>query len=112
MQSDLGGKPDCETHDDLETNPFPCACRIIHSVEQAAANSAERAADEPENGHDAKLSKCEALRNSRKCKWDDQSQHTNPEADGVCVVDALEVDWQVLEDDEAGDREEDHEASA
>lgn len=102
LKSDLGGEPDCETYDDLETKPFPCACRLIQSVGQAAANSAERAAHEPENRHDTNFNKGETLRNSRKCKWYDKCQHANTRADGVRVVDALEVEWQVVEDDEVG----------
>jgi hypothetical protein len=112
LQSDLGGESDCESHNDLEADPFSRACRLIHGVEQAAANSTERAADEPENGDDADLREGKALRNSCETKRDDQGQHTNTRADRVCVVDALEVDWQVVEDNEVGAGEEDHEECA
>lgn len=112
LQGDLSGESDCGTHNDLETDPFPCANRLVHGVEQAAANGTERAADEPENGHNADFCERETLCNGREGKRDDQRQHANTRADWVRVVDTLEVDWQVVEDDKVGSWKEDHEESA
>ena len=100
LQSNLRGESDREAHDDLKSDPFPCACCFVHGVEQPAANSSERAAYEPEHGNDADFGESETLRDGCECKRDDQCQHADAGADWVRIVDALGVDWEVVEDDE------------
>jgi hypothetical protein len=112
LQRDLGGESDGEAHDDLEADLFACACRLVHGVKQTTADGTERAADEPEQRHDADLCEREALRDGRKGERDDQGQHADAGADRVGIMDGLEVEREVVEDDEVGAREEDHEESA
>lgn len=102
LQGDLSRESDCEAYDDLEPNPFPGACRFVHGVEEAAAYRAERAADEPEERHDADFRESKALRDSGEGEWDDQGQHADTRADRVRVVDGLKVERQVVQDDEVG----------
>jgi hypothetical protein len=108
----LSRESDCEAYDDLEPNPFPGACRFVHGVEEAAAYRAERAADEPEERYDADFRKSKALRDSGEGEWDDQGQHADTRADRVRVMDGLKVERQVVQDDEVGAWEEDHEEGA
>ena len=97
-----------EADQDLVTDPFACVSVGIHSVEQTCADSFQSTTNQPEQRDNADLGQCKALNDSGNGERDDEREHPDTGSDRTSVVDALEVDRQVVEQCEICPSKEEH----
>jgi hypothetical protein len=105
---DLESPTGHEAHEYLIANPLACRSVCIHGVEQTCPDGFQGTADEPEQRDNADLGQRKALHDGGDGERDDEREHPDSGSDGTGVVDALEVDREVVEQCEVCSSEKEH----
>ena len=88
-----------EANNDLITDPLSGRRLRIHGVEESTSNRAQCSSKNPKERNNADLHECESLDNSGYSQRDDERKHSDAGSDGTGVMNALEIDRQVIEYD-------------
>lgn len=97
---DLEGEPVSEARQDLIPNPFACRCSNVESKQYTSGNGYDHRASCQIRSCNARLRDDSACDKGGNAKHDNERNVAHTRANRTAVVDALEIDGQIIERDE------------